>query len=143
MPTSGDDHRPKYQRIAESLREAIQSGRYGPGDRLPGENELMAKFGVASMTARHALSVLKEEGLTESRKGAGVFVLTTQPVTHPQSTSPPLHSVSVAGIVVREDGRVLVIRRADNGSGNRREGCSNWPNPRRAESAARSTKRPV
>ncbi|MGW4689363.1 NUDIX domain-containing protein [Streptomyces sp. NPDC004244] len=28
----------------------------------------------------------------------------------------PLHSVSVAGIVVREDGRVLVIQRADNGA---------------------------
>ncbi|MER6361858.1 NUDIX hydrolase [Kitasatospora sp. NPDC001527] len=28
----------------------------------------------------------------------------------------PLHSVSVAGVVVREDGRVLVIRRTDNGA---------------------------
>ncbi|WP_327655998.1 NUDIX hydrolase [Streptomyces sp. NBC_00483] len=28
----------------------------------------------------------------------------------------PLHSVSVAGVVVRDDGRVLVIRRADNGT---------------------------
>ncbi|GGN77699.1 NUDIX hydrolase [Streptomyces albiflavescens] len=28
----------------------------------------------------------------------------------------PLHSVSVAGVVVREDGRVLTIRRADNGT---------------------------
>ncbi|WP_406112339.1 NUDIX hydrolase [Kitasatospora purpeofusca] len=28
----------------------------------------------------------------------------------------PLHSVSVAGVVVREDGRVLAIRRADNGT---------------------------
>ncbi|WP_424213547.1 NUDIX domain-containing protein [Streptomyces sp. BI20] len=28
----------------------------------------------------------------------------------------PLHSVSVAGVVVRGDGRVLVIRRADNGA---------------------------
>jgi 8-oxo-dGTP diphosphatase len=27
-----------------------------------------------------------------------------------------LHSVSVAGVVVRDDGRVLVIRRADNGA---------------------------
>lgn len=27
-----------------------------------------------------------------------------------------LHSVSVAGVVVREDGRVLVIKRADNGA---------------------------
>ncbi|MET9783625.1 NUDIX hydrolase [Nocardiopsis alba] len=29
--------------------------------------------------------------------------------------STPLHSVSVAGAVVREDGRLLTIRRADNG----------------------------
>ncbi|MFI1796171.1 NUDIX hydrolase [Streptomyces sp. NPDC020379] len=36
--------------------------------------------------------------------------------TAPQSRrSTPLHSVSVAGAVVREDGRVLAIRRADNG----------------------------
>ncbi|WP_189947994.1 NUDIX hydrolase [Streptomyces alanosinicus] len=28
----------------------------------------------------------------------------------------PLHSVSVAGVVVREDGHVLAIRRADNGA---------------------------
>ncbi|MDF3300564.1 NUDIX hydrolase [Streptomyces tropicalis] len=28
----------------------------------------------------------------------------------------PRHSVSVAGITVREDGRILVIRRADNGA---------------------------
>ncbi|WP_035800550.1 NUDIX hydrolase [Kitasatospora mediocidica] len=31
-----------------------------------------------------------------------------------QGRSTPLHSVSVAGVVVREDGKVLVIRRADN-----------------------------
>ncbi|GAA3488943.1 NUDIX hydrolase [Streptomyces cremeus] len=30
--------------------------------------------------------------------------------------STPVHSVSVAGAVVREDGRVLAIRRADNGT---------------------------
>ncbi|MDI3387059.1 NUDIX hydrolase [Streptomyces sp. B-S-A8] len=35
--------------------------------------------------------------------------------SHPQKPSTPLHSVSVAGVVVREDGRVLVIQRADNG----------------------------
>ncbi|MER7583862.1 NUDIX domain-containing protein [Kitasatospora sp. NPDC097691] len=32
------------------------------------------------------------------------------------ASPPPLHSVSVAGAVVREDGRVLAIRRADNGA---------------------------
>jgi ADP-ribose pyrophosphatase YjhB (NUDIX family) len=33
-----------------------------------------------------------------------------------QSQSTPVHSVSVAGAVVREDGRVLAIRRADSGT---------------------------
>jgi 8-oxo-dGTP pyrophosphatase MutT (NUDIX family) len=33
-----------------------------------------------------------------------------------QHKSTPLHSVSVAGAVVREDGRLLAIRRADNGT---------------------------
>ncbi|SED03427.1 transcriptional regulator, GntR family [Streptomyces sp. 2231.1] len=80
MASTDDDRRPKYQRIADSLREAIQSGEYGPGDRLPGENELMATHGVARMTARQALSVLKDEGVAESRKGAGVFVRAFRPL---------------------------------------------------------------
>ncbi|MGW2940056.1 GntR family transcriptional regulator, partial [Streptomyces sp. NPDC001156] len=58
MTNTDDDRRPKYQRIADSLREAIQSGEYGPGDRLPGENDLMAEYDVARMTARQALGVL-------------------------------------------------------------------------------------
>jgi len=80
MTTTDDDRRPKYQRIADSLREAIRSGEYGPGDRLPGENDLMATYGVARMTARQALSVLKDEGIAESRKGAGVFVRSFRPL---------------------------------------------------------------
>jgi len=77
---STDDRRPKYQRIADSLREAIQAGEYGPGDRLPGENDLMATHGVARMTARQALGVLQNEGIAESRKGAGVFVRAFRPL---------------------------------------------------------------
>ncbi|MFK4108308.1 NUDIX hydrolase [Streptomyces sp. NPDC002176] len=38
-------------------------------------------------------------------------------MSQPQEVNPsPLHSVSVAGVVVREDGRLLAIRRADNGA---------------------------
>ncbi|MGW4020402.1 GntR family transcriptional regulator [Streptomyces sp. NPDC005009] len=80
MATTDDDRRPKYQRIADSLREAIRSGEYGPGDRLPGENDLMTTHGVARMTARQALSVLRDEGIAEARKGAGVFVRAFRPI---------------------------------------------------------------
>ncbi|MFD7897624.1 GntR family transcriptional regulator [Streptomyces sp. NPDC059568] len=76
----GGDSRPKYQRIADTLREAIGAGEYGPGARLPGENELMAIHGVARMTARQALGVLQSEGIAESRKGAGVFVRSFRPL---------------------------------------------------------------
>ncbi|MEU6392860.1 GntR family transcriptional regulator [Streptomyces sp. NPDC046939] len=80
MANTDKDRRPKYQRIADALREAIQSGEYGPGDRLPGENDLMATYGVARMTARQALGVLRDEGVAEARKGAGVFVREYRPL---------------------------------------------------------------
>ncbi|MFF4288311.1 GntR family transcriptional regulator [Streptomyces sp. NPDC001633] len=80
MATTGGDRQPKYQRIASALRESIKAGEYGPGDRLPGENDLMEKHGVARMTARQALGVLQNEGLAESRKGAGVFVRDFRPL---------------------------------------------------------------
>ncbi|MET7363577.1 GntR family transcriptional regulator [Streptomyces sp. NPDC005562] len=80
MVHTEDGPRPKYQRIADGLREAVQTGQYGPGDRLPGENDLMAAHGVARMTARQALGVLKDEGIAEARKGAGVFVRSFRPL---------------------------------------------------------------
>ncbi|MFF3211219.1 GntR family transcriptional regulator [Streptomyces sp. NPDC002886] len=74
MPNDGAARQPKYLRIAAALKDAIASGEYGPGDRLPGESDLMATYGVARMTARQAFAVLQAEGLTEARKGAGVYV---------------------------------------------------------------------
>lgn len=71
---------PKYQRIAEALKAAVESGQYRAGDRLPGENDLMETYGVARMTARQALGVLRSEGIAEARKGAGVFVRDFRPL---------------------------------------------------------------
>ncbi|MFD9035078.1 GntR family transcriptional regulator [Streptomyces sp. NPDC059567] len=80
MTDQDSGRRPKYQRIADELRTAIQSGAFAPGDRLPGENDLMTTYDVARMTARQALSVLRNEGLAEARKGAGVFVRSFRPL---------------------------------------------------------------
>ncbi|MFC7306412.1 GntR family transcriptional regulator [Streptomyces monticola] len=80
MNSQGAGRQPKYQRIADELKAAITAGEYGPGDRLPGENDLMATYVVARMTARQALSVLRSEGLVEARKGAGVFVRDFRPI---------------------------------------------------------------
>ncbi|MBM7776272.1 GntR family transcriptional regulator [Actinokineospora baliensis] len=60
--------------IARDLRGAITRGEYQPGDRLPGENNLMQQYGVARMTARTAVSTLQNEGLAVAHQGRGVFV---------------------------------------------------------------------
>ncbi|MER5351108.1 GntR family transcriptional regulator [Kitasatospora sp. NPDC002551] len=78
--SSGGEKQPKYQRIAETLKAAIDSGEYRAGDRLPGENDLMDAYGVARMTARQALGVLQSEGIAEARRGAGVFVRDFRPL---------------------------------------------------------------
>ncbi|MER8116376.1 GntR family transcriptional regulator [Streptomyces sp. NPDC094031] len=80
MSSRETGRQPKYQRIAAELRAAIDAGRYGPGDRLPGENDLMTEHGVARMTARQALGLLQAEGIAEARKGAGVFVRDFRPI---------------------------------------------------------------
>ncbi|MFE5210368.1 GntR family transcriptional regulator [Streptomyces sp. NPDC056600] len=80
MTNERADRRPKYQRIADELKEDIRAGQYVPGDRLPGENDIMATYDVARMTARQALGVLQSEGIAEARKGAGVFVRSFHPI---------------------------------------------------------------
>ena len=68
------DERPPYRQIAAALREAIQRGKLGPGDKLPSESELVEHYGVARMTARQAIQDLRAEGLVVSEHGRGVFV---------------------------------------------------------------------
>lgn len=60
--------------IADSLRRDIASGTYAPGDRLPTEAALAARFGVNRHTVRHALAALAQAGTVHARRGAGVFV---------------------------------------------------------------------
>ncbi|WP_433247342.1 GntR family transcriptional regulator [Streptosporangium sp. CA-135522] len=71
---------PIYRRIADGLREAILSGELRDGDRLPGENALMAQYGIARATARQALSVLINEGLAVPKRGSGVYVRQFRPI---------------------------------------------------------------
>ncbi|GLX00625.1 GntR family transcriptional regulator [Microtetraspora sp. NBRC 16547] len=71
---------PIYRRIADQLRGKILSGDLRDGDRLPGENVLMAEYGIARATARQALAVLINEGLAVPRRGSGVYVRLFRPI---------------------------------------------------------------
>jgi DNA-binding GntR family transcriptional regulator len=65
---------PAYLELAGMLRAQIASGRYGPGQRLPSETQLMLHHKVSRSVAKWAISVLKADGLAEGRRGSGVFV---------------------------------------------------------------------
>ncbi|WP_042378811.1 GntR family transcriptional regulator [Streptacidiphilus melanogenes] len=71
------DERPPYLRAADELRADIARGRYKVGDQLPGAPELEKRFGVAPMTLRNAMRVLREEGLIYAVQGRGTFVRQT------------------------------------------------------------------
>ncbi|AXG12141.1 GntR family transcriptional regulator [Intrasporangium calvum] len=73
MSLDPDDPRPPYQQVAASLRAAILTRKFAPGDKLPSQMELGRHYGVARMTVQQALRILKDEGLIVSRQGSGVF----------------------------------------------------------------------
>src|SRR5690349_17407034 len=62
--------------VEQRLAEAIRSGVLVEGERLPSEAELAARFGVAVVTVREALTGLRAQGLvtTTRGRGGGTFV---------------------------------------------------------------------
>ncbi len=65
----------KYDRLAEIIREAIDSGEYPVGEPLPGERELAEKYQYSRQTVRKAVSILCEERVLKQVHGSGNFVL--------------------------------------------------------------------
>jgi GntR family transcriptional regulator len=70
----------KHLQIAADLYALIEKGQYGPGARLPGENQIVEERGVSQGTARAALALLVSWGVAETRKGSGVYVRDAQPI---------------------------------------------------------------
>ena len=58
-------------RIAEEIKDWIVVRGLQPGDRLPGERELIDRFQASKGTIREALRVLETQGLVRSRTGPG------------------------------------------------------------------------
>ncbi|MFI1510112.1 GntR family transcriptional regulator [Streptomyces sp. NPDC020597] len=71
---SQDDPRSAYEQVADDLRRRIASGGLKAGQRLDGNAKMAERYGVAAMTIRHALDVLRREGLIVSQQGRGTFV---------------------------------------------------------------------
>lgn len=60
--------------LYRALRDAIDSGQYAPGDRLPPERDLEGRFAASRSAVRKAVQRLEREGRIYRHVGRGTFV---------------------------------------------------------------------
>lgn len=63
----------KYAALMENLKGDILSGKIKPGEKLPSENELSARYEISRHTVRKALGILANEGYITAEHGRGTF----------------------------------------------------------------------
>jgi GntR family transcriptional regulator len=66
---------PLHHQVYLDLKAALDAGEWRPGDRLPTERDLAARYGCSLITIRRALSELVREQRLERTRGRGTFVL--------------------------------------------------------------------
>lgn len=72
----GPSFSPLYQQIKVLILRSLQNGEWRPGEAIPSELELAARFKVSQGTVRKAVDELAAENLLTRRQGKGTFVAT-------------------------------------------------------------------
>src|ERR687889_621769 len=67
---------PLYQQIKGLILQSLQAGEWKPGESIPSEMDLAARFRVSQGTVRKAIDELAAENLVVRRQGKGTFVAT-------------------------------------------------------------------
>ncbi len=67
---------PLYQQIKGLILGSLRSGEWKPGESIPSEMDLAARFRVSQGTVRKAIDELAAENLLLRRQGKGTFVAT-------------------------------------------------------------------
>lgn len=65
---------PLHRFIYQKLLEEIETGVYGPGDRLPSEAALCERFSASRITVAKAFQTLQQDNLVTRRPGSGTYV---------------------------------------------------------------------
>lgn len=63
------------QTVVSGLKQRILDGSLSPGAKLPSESELIEEYAVSRTVVREAVTRLRAEGLVETFKGRGSYVL--------------------------------------------------------------------
>ena len=67
---------PLYEQIKAMILASLQAAEWLPGDAIPSEMELAARYAVSQGTVRKAIDELASENLLVRRQGKGTFVAT-------------------------------------------------------------------
>ena len=76
QPTSGVS---TYMQLVHQVRHAVRAGRLAPGDQLPTAREVVGQLAINPNTVLKAYRELEYEGLVDTRRGQGTFVVRTIP----------------------------------------------------------------
>jgi GntR family transcriptional regulator, arabinose operon transcriptional repressor len=63
----------KREHVETWIRGRIETGAIAPGEKLPSESQLCARFSVSRNVVRQAIAALAREGIVESTRGIGTF----------------------------------------------------------------------
>jgi len=74
-PVVAQPGQPLYESVKQALTDAIDSGQYQPGKRMPSTKELSRQMSVSLVTAHRALQELVAIGLLERTRGRGTYVV--------------------------------------------------------------------
>ena len=74
-PAGGQPSRRTASRVYDHIFDRIAAGDYLKGQKLPTETEIAEQFKVSRTVVREALARLRDDGLIQSRQGAGSFIL--------------------------------------------------------------------
>jgi GntR family transcriptional regulator len=99
---------PLYKQIKQLLVDGLEQGEWKPGEPIPSEFELAARFQVSQGTVRKAIDELAAEHLLVRRQGKGTFVATHH---EPRAQYRFLRIVPDEGEVVPAQSRFLDCRR--------------------------------
>lgn len=99
---------PLYRQIRELIVAGMERGEWKPGELIPSEIELAARFQVSQGTVRKAVDELAAENLLLRRQGKGTFVATHH---EPLAQHRFLRLVADGGTVPTTQSRFLECRR--------------------------------
>lgn len=69
---------PLYEQIKAIILTSLQASEWLPGEAIPSEMELAARYAVSQGTVRKAIDELAAQNLLVRRQGKGTFVATHQ-----------------------------------------------------------------